>query len=96
MDALRDRFGNHTDAIFKRHAMKSNRLLVARGFAELAPPLYIRSGTSQPSGSREELGRLSRRCGMEEGESPIRDAGVPLVDHIDNYFMDASGFPALK
>ena len=23
MDALRDRFGNHTDAIFKRHNMKS-------------------------------------------------------------------------
>jgi hypothetical protein len=60
MDALKARFGDHTDAIFKRHNIKS----IGYWVPEDAPSsqnlfIYILEH-SQPSGGGEELDRVSR------------------------------------
>jgi hypothetical protein len=58
-------FGDHTDALFKRHDMK---LGTGRCRAKLVR-LYF--GTSEPRGSEEELGRVRWRSGMAESEGQI-------------------------
>jgi hypothetical protein len=73
MEALRDRFGNHTDAIFKRHNMKS----IGYWLPEDAPSsqnlfIYILKHPSRQDG--EELGRFPSRSGMAEGEGRIGSA----------------------
>jgi len=71
MDALKARFGDHTDSIFKRHNMKEHWLLVARGCAGFSEPVHLHSGASQPAGSGEKLGCFPSRSGMAEGEGRI-------------------------
>src|SRR5437762_6472918 len=74
MDALKARFGNHTDAIFKRHNMKSIGYWSPRRCAEFSEPVDLHSGAFQPSRSGEELGRFPSRSGMAEGEGRIGGA----------------------
>ena len=94
MDALKARFGDHTDAIFKRHNMKS----VGYWVPEDAPDsqnlfVYI---LEHPSRQEAEKNWAAFQADPEwkrvKAES---EANGPLVDHIDRYFMDPASFSAL-
>jgi len=95
MEALRDRFGNHTDSIFKRHNMKS----IGYWLPEDAPSshnlfVYI---LEHPSRKEAEKNWAAFHDDVEwkkvKAESEAKGA---LVDHIDNYFMDPTSYSALK
>ncbi len=95
MDALKARFANHTDAIFKRHNMKS----IGYWSPEDAPDsqnlfIYI---LEHPSRHEAEENWLAFQADPEwqkvKAESEVNGA---LVDHIDHYFMDPTSFSALK
>ena len=95
MDALKARFRDHTDAIFKRHNMKSVGYWSPEG-----PPdsqnlfVYI---LEHPSRAEAERNWTAFQADPEwkkvKAES---EADGPLVDHIDRYFMDPTGFSALR
>ena len=95
MDALRARFGDHTDAIFKRHNMKS----IGYWSPEDAPSsqnlfIYI---LEHPSRQAAEKNWAAFQADPEwqkvKAESEAHGA---LVDHIDRYFMDPTSFSALN
>jgi hypothetical protein len=95
MDALRNRFGDHTDAIFRRHNMKS----IGYWSPEDAPSsqnlfIYI---LEHPSRQEAEKNWAAFQADPEwqkvKAESEAHGA---LVDHIDRYFMDPTTFSALK
>jgi len=95
MDALKARFGDHTDAIFKQHNMKS----VGYWVPEDAPSsqnlfIYI---LEHPSRQEAERNWAAFQADPEwkkvKAES---EAQGPLVDHIDRYFMDPTSFSALN
>ena len=95
MDALRSRFGDHTDAIFKRHDMKS----IGYWVPEDAPSsqnlfIYI---LEHPSRQEAEKNWAAFQADSEwkkvKAES---EAQGPLVDHIDRYFMDPTSYSALN
>ena len=76
MDALRDRFGNHTDSIFKRHNMKS----IGYWSPEDAPSsqnlfIYILEHPSRQE-AEKELGCVPGRSGMEKGKGRLGDSGA--------------------
>jgi NIPSNAP len=95
MPALKARFGDHTDAIFKRHNMKS----IGYWSPEDAPDseklfIYI---LEHPSRQDAEKNWAAFQADPEwkkvKAES---EASGPLVDHIDHYFMDPTSFSALN
>ena len=95
MDALRDRFGNHTDAIFKRHNMKS----IGYWLPEDAPSshnlfIYILEHSSRQE-AEKNWAAFHDDAEWKEVKTESEMQG-PLVDHIDNYFMDATSYSALK
>jgi hypothetical protein len=95
MDALKARFGDHTDALFRRHNMKSIGY-----FSPEDPPssqelfIYV---LEHPSREEAEKNWAAFQADPEwkkvKAES---EANGPLVDHIDRYFMDPTSFSALK
>jgi NIPSNAP len=95
MDALKARFGDHTDAIFKRHNMKS----IGYWVPEDAPYsqnlfVYILEHPSREEAKKNwEAFRNDPEWKKVKAES---EAQGPLVDHIDNYFMDPTSFSALN
>lgn len=95
MGALRDRFGNHTDAIFKQHNMKS----IGYWLPEDAPAsqnlfIYI---LEHPSRDEAEKNWAAFQADPEwqrvKAESEAQGA---LVDHIDHYFMNPTNYSALR
>jgi hypothetical protein len=95
MDALRNRFRDHTDSIFKRHNMTS----VGYWSPEDAPAsqnlfVYI---LEHPSREEAEKNWAAFQADPEwkkvKAES---EANGLLVDHIDRYFMDPTSFSALN
>ena len=94
-EALQARFRDHTDAIFKRHNMKSIGYWVSED-----PPssqslfVYI---LEHPSRQEAEKNWASFQADPEwkkvKAES---EAQGPLVDHIDRYFMDPTSYSALN
>jgi len=95
MDALKARFGNYTDSIFKRHNMKS----VGYWSPEDAPSsqnlfIYI---LEHPSRQEAEKNWAAFQADPEwrkvKAESEAHGA---LVDHIDRYFMDPTSFSAMN
>ena len=95
MDALKARFGVHTDSIFKKHNMKS----IGYWSPEDAPDsqnLFI-CILEHPSRQEAEKNWADFQADPEwkkvKAES---EANGPLVDHIDHYFMDPTSFSALK
>jgi len=95
MDALRDRFGNHTDAIFRRHNMRS----IGYWLPEDAPAsqnlfIYI---LEHPSRQEAEKNWAAFQADPEwqkvKAESEAQGA---LVDHIDHYFMAPTSYSALR
>ena len=95
MDALIARFGDHTDAIFKRHNMKS----IGYWRPEDAPYsqnlfVYI---LEHPS--REEAGKNWAAFQADPEWKKVKadsEVNGPLAEHIDSYFMDPTTFSALK
>lgn len=94
-EALQARFRDHTDAIFKRHNMKS----VGYWVPEDAPDsqrlfIYI---LEHPSRQEAEKDWAAFQADPEwkkvKAES---EANGALVDHIDHYYMDPTSFSALK
>jgi hypothetical protein len=95
MDALKARFGDHTDAIFKQHNMKS----VGYWQPEDAPSsqnlfVYI---LEHPSRADAEKNWADFQADPEwkkvKAESEKNGA---LVDRIDRYYMDPTSYSALQ
>ena len=95
MDALKARFGDHTDSIFKRHNMKS----IGYWSPEDAPSsqnlfIYILEHPSRQEGEKNWTAfQADPEWQKVKTESEARGA---LVDHIDRYFMDPTSFSALN
>jgi hypothetical protein len=95
MDALKARFGDHTDAIFRRHNMKS----IGYWSPEDAPSsqnlfVYI---LEHPSRAEAEKNWAAFQVDPEWRKVKAQsEANGPLVDHIDHYFMDPTSFSALQ
>jgi len=94
-DALIARFGNHTDAIFRRHNMNSIGYWSPEDSAG-SPNLLVYI-LEHPSRAEAEKNWAAFQADSEwqkaKAESEING---PLVDHIDRYFMDPTTFSALK
>lgn len=95
MDALIARFGDHTDAIFKRHNMKS----VGFWRPEDAPHsqnlfVYILEHPSREA-ARKNWAAFQNDPEWKKVKADSETQG-PLADHIDSYFMDPTAFSALK
>jgi hypothetical protein len=95
MDALKARFGNHTDSTFKRHHMKS----IGYWSPEDAPDsqnlfVYILEHPSRQEGEKNWAAfQADPEWQKVKAESEAHGA---LVDHIDRYFMDPTSFSALN
>lgn len=95
MEALTARFGDHTDAIFKRHNMKS----VGYWVPEDAPHsqnlfIYI---LEHPS--REEAKKNWDAFHADPEWKKVKaksETQGPLTNQIDSYFMDPTRFSALN
>lgn len=95
MDALVARFRDHTDALFRKHNMKS----IGYWMPEDAPNsrnlfIYI---LEHPSREDAEKNWAEFQADPEwkrvKAESEMQG---PLADHIDRYFMDPTNFSALQ
>jgi len=95
MEALIARFGDHTDAIFRRHNMKSIGYWVPQD-APSSQNLFVYV-LEHPSRKEAEKNWAAFRADPEwqkvKAESEVNG---PLVDHIDQYFMDPTTYSALK
>ena len=95
MDALRARFGDHTDAIFKRHNMKGIGYWVPED-APASQNLFIYI-LEHPSRQEAEKNWAAFQADPEwkkvKAESEKQG---PLADHIDRYFMDPTSYSALN
>jgi hypothetical protein len=95
MDALKARFGDHTDAIFKRHNMKS----IGYWQPEDVPSsqnlfVYILEHPSRQEGKKNwDAFHDDPEWNKVKGES---EKNGPLTDKIDSYFMDPTSFSALQ
>ena len=95
MDALKARFGNHTDAIFKRHHMISIGYWVPED-APSSQSLFIYI-LEHPSRQEAEKNWAAFQADPEwkkvKAES---EKEGPLVDHIDHYFMDPTSYSSIN
>jgi hypothetical protein len=95
MDALIARFGNHTDAIFKRHNMKS----VGYWRPEDAPYsqnlfVYILEHASREE-ARKNWAAFQADPEWKKVKADSETNGA-LANHIDSYFMDPTSYSVLK
>ena len=95
MDALIARFGDHTDAIFKRHNMKSIGFWRPQD-APYSENLFVYI-LEHPSREEARKNWAAFQADPEwkkvKADSEINGA---LASHIDSYFMDPTSFSALK
>ena len=95
LEALKARFAEHTDALFRRHNMKS----IGYWSPEDAPDaqglfVYV---LQHPSRQEAEKNWAAFQADPEWKQVKAEsEANGPLVDHIDHYFMDATSFSELK
>ena len=95
MDALRSRFGDHTDTIFKRHDMKSIGYWVPED-APNSQSLFIYI-LEHPSRQEAEKNWAAFQADPEwKKVKSDSEAQGPLVDRIDRYFMDPTSYSALN
>lgn len=95
MEALISRFRDHTDAIFKRHNMKS----VGFWRPEDAPYsqnlfIYILQHPSREE-AKKNWAAFQADPEWKKVKAESETQG-PLANHIDSYFMDPTSFSALK
>jgi hypothetical protein len=95
MDALVARFGNHTDALFQRHNMKSLGYWLPQD-APSSQNLFVYI-LEHPSRKEAEKNWATFQADPEWQKVKVEsEANGPLVDHIDHYFMDPTTYSALK
>jgi NIPSNAP len=95
LDAIKARFADHTDALFKRHNMKSVGYWV-RDDAPSSQNLFVYI-LEHPS--REEAKKNWDTFHDDPEWKKVKaesEKDGALVDHIDNYFMDPTSFSALQ
>jgi hypothetical protein len=95
MDALKARFGDHTDAIFKRHHMIS----IGYWVPEDAPRsqnlfIYILEHPSRQE-AEENWAAFQADPEWKKVKAESEKEG-PLVDHIDHYFMDPTSYSSIN
>ena len=95
MDALIARFGDHTDAIFRRHNMKS----IGFWRPQDAPYsqnlfVYILEHPSREE-ARKNWAAFQQDPEWKKVKADSETNGA-LANHIDSYFMDPTSFSALK
>jgi NIPSNAP len=93
MDALKARFGDHTDAIFKRHNMKSIGYWVPEDAAQNLFVYILQHPNRQEAEKNWTAFQADPEWKKVKAES---EAQGPLVDHIDRYFMDPTSYSALN
>jgi hypothetical protein len=95
LDALKARFGDHTDLIFKRHNMKSIGYWVPEGKPDSQKLfVYILEHSNRQEAEKNWADfQADPEWKKVKAES---EANGPLVDHIDRYYMDPTSFSALK
>src|SRR6266511_944743 len=95
IDALKARFGDHTDAIFRRHNMKS----IGYWVPEDAPNsqnlfIYI---LEHPSRQKAEENWAAFQADQDWKKVKAESkANQTLTDHIDRYFMNPTDISALN
>jgi hypothetical protein len=95
LDALKARFRDHTDAIFRRHNMKS----IGYWSPEDPPDsqnlfIYI---LEHPSRQEAEKNWAAFQADPEwQKVKADSETNWKLADHIDHYFLDPTSFSALK
>ena len=89
MDALKARFGDHTDAIFKRHNMKSIGYWVPE---DAGQNLFVYI-LEHPS--RQEAKKNWAAFHDDTEWQKVKAESETLVDKIDNYFMNPTSYSAL-
>jgi NIPSNAP protein len=95
MDALRARFGDHTDGIFKRHNMRSAGYWVPED-APSSQNLFIYI-LEHPSRQEAEKNWAAFQVDAEwQKVKAESERQGPLVDHIDRYFMDPTSYSDLQ
>jgi hypothetical protein len=95
MDALKARFGDHTDAIFKRHNMKSVGYWIPEDTPE-SQTLFVYI-LEHPSRADAEKNWAAFQADPEwQKVKAESEKNGPLVDKIDHYFMDPTSFSALN
>ena len=95
MDALKDRFRDHTDALFKRHNMKSIGYWVPED-APASQNLFVYI-LEHPSRQEAEKNWAAFQADPEwQKVKADSETNGPLAAHIDRYFMDPTGFSALN
>jgi len=95
LDALKARFGDHTDSLFKRHNMKSIGYWSPQDAPDAQSMLvYI---LEHPSREEAEKNWAAFQADPEwQKVKAESEANGQLVDHIDRYFMDPTSFSALQ
>ena len=94
-DDLTARFGNHTDAIFKRHNMQSVGYWIPQD-APNSQNLFVYI-LQHPSRADAEKNWAAFQADQEwKAVKAESEKDGPLVDHIDRYFMDPTAFSALN
>ena len=95
MDALIARFGDHTDAIFKRHNMKSVGFWRPQDspFSENMFVYILEHPSREEARNNWAAFQADPEWKRVKAESEING---PLAKHIDSYFMDPTSFSALK
>jgi len=95
MDALIARFGDHTNAIFTRHHMKSVGFWRPQD-APFSEDLFVYI-LQHPSREEAKKNWAAFQADPEwqkvKAESEING---PLVKHIDSYFMDPTSYSAIR
>lgn len=95
MDALKARFGDHTDAIFKRHNIMSIGYWVPED-ATSSQNLFVYI-LEHPSRQEAEKNWAAFQADPEWKKIKLEsEAQGPLVDHMDRYFMDPTSYSALN
>ena len=95
MDALIARFGDHTDAIFRRHNMRS----IGFWRPEDAPYsqnlfVYVLEHPGREEARKNWVAfQADPEWKKVKADSELQG---PLAGHIDSYFMDPTSFSALK
>lgn len=95
MDALRNRFRDHVDALFRRHNMKS----IGYWTPEDTPNsnglfIYVLEHPSREEATKNwDAFHSDREWQKVKIQS---EANGALVDHIDSIFMDPTSYSALK
>jgi hypothetical protein len=95
LEALAARFRDHTDALFKKHGMTS----IGYWQPQDAPDsrnlfIYI---LRHPSRDEAEKNWAAFQADPDwKKVKADSEAAGPLVEHIDRYFMDPTGFSAIK